>query len=1116
MVDTPIKPVKVSVEEKKPVIKRPDPVELVRQLLHDEELVRPVKIPIVSAPPLIKRKVRKVKDRKPTLPTRVIQPPKVPELDEVIRPKLIVRSMALPPPPPPRRTPKIHLEPNYPITSPRKNRLPQQPTKYLMESTIYHDVSAPSVLDHTPLPKVKPLPKFTPPIWTDLYRKQALIQAEEVVVVPEMKTLPPRPVKRVKPHEPIAIPEPVQSSTEWIDVTDYEMPIRGARRRHLVMPTDNTFERQMRDFTLQLNEHKLKREDAHVRRQRVFEEEERRAREESFEVEQRQRMSRRTRSMPPVPRYDMRIKAKTPEYSPVRRHVRDKTPDIPRVTPLKPSMLDDWSIQFKRQAARSLVEPYIPPSEHSSTPYRRKVHAPSRIWMPSDEYHHVTDKQVVKQKVNKPVSQPVQPYVPQTQMRSSPEVDDSRLRMLRDDIELNKRRRAQIREQRDEIMSMSRSRASDDDVSSMRSLQFEIERSRRSDRMSMPPLPTIQQRKPFHRPMSPIRQLSPSPSPSRPRGGVSQRRRPPIHARGVSLPPQEVRGRHVPHLPLQPSKFWLPSGEYHHITDDEFKHISEENELRQLKSHHEESLEMRKLEQEFEKDRQRRDEKRMKHEQELQQARQEDQDSFRLTTIERQRKMRQYSMPPLQRKDMIKAENIPKAQIRAISPPAAYKPTARTSAARQQEIEIETITKRINENIESYEDSLKRRHHHTIPIKKVVASPIHMKKRPKTDWSALYTTVTERIEEKSDSEDEEWITLRKKRNKRHLVVPSAELSRSLTTKSVAVPEVLVSHRSAASRQDHGSYNVVQIREMDVDHTRVPPPRPHFTEDAEFDSDWHAMVPHVREGKRVRVRGSVRVADEKHAPSYDKRTPAADDWMSRRERKTEEIITADYETPVRGRRHLITPPHPPRRSIVRKSEPLSVMRLEEKTHHTRHAIEERELEPEPVFHRRRERRSRHNLVIPGWQPGESSSAGVSRRESPPRFAASSPVGRGRSFTPMRDSITSVSPVRPMSMGRSASVSYIPRQTPSRDVTFISCFDQSSRHSAHSSSVERGAEYDVVSNGSRGSGGQLNGSEHHVHPMMDTFKGAVEKVRERIPWRQLYNEATGRTHTKHACK
>lgn len=1074
--------------------------------------MRPVRIPLHVEAPVVKRKVKKVKDRKPTLPTRLILPSKAPVLEHIPKPQIIVKPMAILPPPPPKRAPRVYLEPNYPITSPPKKRLPQQPSKYLMQSTVYHSMAEPEIRDHSPVPRVKPLQHSSTPIWTELFRRQAISKAEEVMVVPDSYHVPPRPVMRVRPHEPITIPQPAQQNADWIDVTDFEMPIRGARRRHLVLPADNTFEKQMRDFTLQLNAHKVKREDDRVRRQRVIAEDDHRMREESIDVERRHRMSRRHRSMPPIQQYDIRIKSKTPDYSPVRRE-RSRTP---KITPIKPSKLDEWNIEVQKRAARTLAEPYVSNSSLTAA-HRRKTHAPSRLWMPSDEYTHVTVKQHVTKKPPQHIKRtPVEPALPNLDVRSSPDIDDSRLRMLKDDIELNRRRRAGLRENREQEMMMM-SKSVEGSLSSMRSTQYEAERGRRSDRMSMPPMPTIPQRRPFQSPTSPVRQISPSPISSR--GSLPPSRRQPRPTRGVSLPPQQdnIRGKHVPHLPIQPSKFWLRSGEYSHITDDEFKHISDETEFRRRTTQDSNNLELKKLEQEFERDRQRREDKRRKHETRMESTRREDDNYHRNMLEERQQRlrMRQLSMPPMPRKDIIIADTIPKTADRPMPVPAYqdYVPKIRHSEARQQEIEIETITKRINENIESYEESLKRRNHYTIPHKKVISTHIHAKRKPKTNWSNLYTTVTERIEEKSDSEDEEWITLRRKRNKRHLVVPSAELSKSLTTESVPI-RVSVNQRSASTGRDHSAFNVY-INETDLNHsTRAPAHRHHVTEQAEFDSDWHAIAPHVREGKSVI---KVRKAHDKHAPTYDKGTPAADSWMTTRYSKTvsessdsDKVRSDDYSSAYSTRRHYGEQSYSPRRVQVNKSEPLSLRMLDQKAHHTRHVIEERE--PEPVF-RKRERRSRHNLVLPDWEPG-ASPARRSSRDSLQRepLAASSPVGRGRSYTPLSDYSFNATSASPVSLGRRASVSYMPRHTPSRDMSHISIVDRSTR----AASIDRGNDIDVYSSGSSTSMRNLETSEHHVHPVLDTFKGAVDKVRERLPWRSLFKEAERRTHHKEACK
>ena len=117
--DTPIKPAKVSRLESsptpiKPAFRKPDVIALVRDMLRDSELVKPVRLPVQkSSPP--RRKVRTAKERKPTLPTRVILALK-PVIERLERPVLLVKPVAIPPPPPPlKRAPLIHLEPNYPF-----------------------------------------------------------------------------------------------------------------------------------------------------------------------------------------------------------------------------------------------------------------------------------------------------------------------------------------------------------------------------------------------------------------------------------------------------------------------------------------------------------------------------------------------------------------------------------------------------------------------------------------------------------------------------------------------------------------------------------------------------------------------------------------------------------------------------------------------------------------------------------------------------------------------------------------------------------------------------------------------------------------------------------------
>lgn len=1040
---------------KMPEIKRPDPVELVRQLLIDEELVRPVKIPLMK-PLSPKRKVRKVKDRKPTLPTRVILPPKPAlSVDDVMkRPVLLIKPLALPPPAPTRRA-RVYVEPSYPITSPKKNRLPQQPSKYVLQSTIYHTLAEPSIRDHTPPPAIKALPPRSVPIWTDLYRKQAISKAMEVVMVPELKSLPPRPVK-VQPHKPLELPAPAGEAHDWIDVTDYEMPIRGARRRHLVMPTENSFERQMTNFTLEMNQHKVKREEAQLKRDQERIEENIQSQERVLEAERRRRV-RRPMSLPPAPRIR--------EFSPRKR---DKTPEIPKVTPLPPNKMDEWNLVFKRQATRALAEPtaYSIPNYHSS-PHRRRPIAPSRIWMPSNEYHIVTEDEI---------GRAAHEYTPHN--RQTPDPEDYKLRALKDDIELNKRRRNKLREQR-----LREEMSYEEDTASIRDMKFEVEQGERRQRMrSMPP-------KTHRITGSPTRRISPQRS-QRLRSVEPLRQRLP-HARALSMPPQELnRGRHVAHLPSQPSKFWMPSGEYHHITEDEFRKTSNETTFTS-ENQYQESDKLRKLQEEFERDQIRRENRRRKHQQELATVEQEDEESYRRIVSQREKRQRRMaSMPPIPQREYITAGSIPRSTMRPASPPADYKP--RLSNARQQEIEIETITKRINENIEEYEESLKRRQHHTVPNRKVIATPFHSKPKGKrTKWSNLYTTVTRRIEDQSESdEEEEWVTIKKRRGNRHLVVPSSELSRSLREES----------------------------------TRHPMPKPHFTEDANFDSDWHAMTPHVHSTQERRARrnvGNIRHIEEKHAATFDKRTPAADDWVSSRSRRSAassssslvDHETVDHSTFSKTKRHLVTPPFVPRRHPVRDEEPISMTRLNRKTHHTRHLIEEREASPERMF-RTQSRRARHNLVMPGWNPGESSTGRSSRRDSPPksRVTTSSSVDRhsrlDRSFTPFGDiAYTSPSPTRPVSLGRRASVSHLPRSTPARDTSLFSTYEQSS---IRSGSLERKSlDFDIVSTSSSRS------SEHHVHPMRDTFKGAADRVRERLPWRDVYNKSMEKVYAT-ACK
>ena len=1083
VVETPVKPIKALKQAlpKPAPAKKQDVVQLVRDLLFNEELVRPVKIPIVIAPQITKRKVRRVKERKPTLPTKLIVPSTASILEDIERPKLIVKPPCiLPPPPPPKKAPKVFLEPNYPVTTPLKKRLPQQPSKYVLQSAAYHNMAEPDILDHAPIPRVKALERSTMPIWTELFRRQAIRKAEEIVILPDTEIVPPRTAKHIRPHEPITIPQPSHSSGDWIDVTDFEMPFRSSRRRHLVMPADNTFEKQMRDFTLQLNAHIVKREEQQLRRQRVIlDEENRRRQQESMESDFKHRIGpQRPKSLPPVPRHDLRIKEKTPDHPPIRNERIEKSI---RVTPLQPSKMEEWSAEIQKQAARTLKGLSIPVSK-SMMHSRKRAHAPSRFWMPSDEYTHVTDRQADRQQKasqNIPKLERGQPTKGVSDGRTSEDVDSMRLKMLKDDIEQNRRRRAVSKFNREQEMLMTESTDNDDD-------NMKLERHRRSNRMSMPPLP----QRPFSRPISPIRQYSPSPVRMRRNTNVlSMSTR---AGRGVSLPPQQdlIRGKHMPHLPLQPSKFWMPSGEYLHITNDKFKHISEDDELRTFPIEDKRQTKMLKLQQEFELDRKRRHEQRARDEAELETARKEDDLQNRWMEERQQRtKMRQLSMPPMPYKDIIRAENIPKASIDIASTTYSdYKPIYNPSDARRQEIEIERISKRINENIESYEESLKRRHHYAIPPRRIVSTPIHMKKKPKINWSSLYTNVTEKIEEKSDSEDDEWITLRRKRSKRHLVVPSAELTKTIMTESVPVPQVLVSSRRAPSTQTHSDYNVVEIKEMDVDHTRVPPPRPHYTEDAEFNSDWHAVAPHVRD-----CRGHVTPLGK-----------AGDKQLLHHIRSYSTDKTA--EGSVRGLNSTLANRATVSKRGVIKPKPLSLLLLDEKARHTKHLVVDRE--PEIVLSHRK-RRSRHNLVVPGWEPGDTSIRMHDQQENIYRkpYTTSSPVDGGRRVTTKQDlTSVSVSPIRPMSLGRRASVSYLPRQTPTRDTGAGLVFRETSR----CGSIDRGTNIKVKVSGFPQPVNITDAPEHHVHPMIDTFKTAVDKVRERLPWRSVYNEAERRTH------
>lgn len=1086
MVDSPIRPTKVSQEAsapKLPAVRKPNPVELVRKLLADELLVRPVKLPVQHTPP-IKSRVRRLKDRKPTLPTKVILPPRPVALIE--KPMLLIKPIALLPPPRPIRKARVYLEPSYPTTSPRINRLPQQPSKFVLHSNIYTTVSEPKIIrDVSPL-HVKPLAPRTTSIWTDLYRKQAVKLADEVVIVPDIKTLPPRPVRKVKPLKPLPVPESPASVQEWVDLTDFEMPVRGTRRRHLVMPTGNSFEKQMRDFTLEFNQHRLDREESQIRRNREIVEENIRERSIGFEMERLKR-KKRTMSMPPRPRSPLKDASLLMDV--LKR--TEQTRELPRVTPLPPSKINEYDKMFKRQAAQALATSYSPSNNYQSAPPRRKLPAPSRLWMPSSEYHIVTDYETVKvPDVTLPVDIPV--------------TDDYKLKMLKDDIELNKRRRNQLREQRlDELYNA--------DLVRPRESYTEID-IRHKRMQSMPPLQhSTPLRRPSHRPFSPLKRTSPEKQ-------VRSRRSVPPQIRGVSLPPQVTRPRYVPHLPTQPSKYWLPSGEYHHITEDEFKYRTEDENER-AHSHSQENKKMQRLEEEFERDRLRRENRREYHQKQLALAQEEEENYNKKLAFEQQRRQtRHLSMPPMTPKEYVRAEHIPKAYAKPAPPPQTYKPSY--SSAHQQELEIETITKRLNENIKDYEDSLKRRQHYAVPSKKVVAaSSIHHKPKPKRKWSHLYTTVSQRIEDQSNDEIEQWVPVRKRRNKRHLVLPATEMSRVLTDESAIVPRVLISHRSAASRPSvRGSYNVVEIHEKNIDYTRQPLQRPHFTEDADFDSDWHAMAPHVHGPKASikRKEFTTRYAPELQAPSYDKETPVADEWLSRgtfSNASSSETSSLDKESIkiapyTKSKRHLVTPPFLPGRHSLKSKEPLSSLRLKEKAHHSKHTQIEMEIdEPEPVFRRRRPRASRHNLVMPEWNPGEPTSGRVTRRDTPPRarIVASSPRElRGHSLTPFGDSLfSSPSPVRPVSLGRRASVSHLPRATPARDLSYVSSFDQVTQRRE---SLERsGSEYRVLSRASVE-------PEHHVHPMRDTFKSAAERVREKLPWRQLYTEVVERAHPR----
>ena len=899
-----------------------------------------------------------------------------------------------------------------------------------------------------------------------------------MVIVPEIRSMPPRPVERVKvvPVQPIEIPQ-ATVETEWEDVSEFEMPIRGKRRRHLVMPTSDTFERQMRHLNQDLNDKRMRREEGMAWRPRARAYELMYNRDASIEVERRAR-AHRHRSMPPLPMAsDIMVRSRTPET------LRTARPPLAVVAPLPPSKMDSWHLLFRKQAEKALREPTALYTDRS-TPLRKQVSQPSRLWLPSNEYHAIADDES-KFMAPQPIS------LPRPTPAEDIDTEDERLRILRDDIELSRRRRMQIKEQR---MKNLKSEPTSEDIRRLKQADFEIERSRRLDRITSlpPPRRTAVDHTVFRMDVSPLRRLSPSPSPAPSRRPPAVRR-PASRLRGVSMPPIDTqRPRHAPHLPIQPSKFWVPSRQWRDITRPEGP--------RALSPEPAESDRMHKLMEEFERDRLRRQENRLRHERELADTR-DTGDEY----IVRRRQARQVSMPPMPRSDIIRPEHIPKAYAprRSISPPA-YKPAARDAS--QQEIEIETIAKRINENIEEYEDSLKRRPHYTVPVRKVV-TPLPVKKRQRTRWAALYTTVAQKIEETESSEEEEedWITIRKKRSKRHLVLPSSEISRTVRMQTEPMPHVIVSERNRLSKSDarHQRYNIVSIHDDVTQHKMQLPPKPHFTEEAEFDSGWHAVTPHVHETRHTHDRVHVtkrREAPLRSAPAYDKRTPAADSWMRTKHYPTTRSddsvssVVSGRSVGMKSGRHLITPDFVPKRMPMRKAEPISVLMLEKKHHHVRHEHEDMEAEPEPVFRRRRVRRSRHNLAVPAWDPSQHfTSERSSRRETPPRAQSCMPsvtsYHRERSYTPLDEPrYTSPSPARPSVRSRRASVGYIPG----------SPGGQSSRSLASSTSS------------------LSNVSEYSIRPMRDIFSTAVQRVREQLPWRQVYNEAvSGRTSVGECC-
>jgi len=470
----------------------------------------------------------------------------------------------------------------------------------------------------------------------------------------------------------------------------------------------------------------------------------------------------------------------------------------------------------------------------------------------------------------------------------------------------------------------------------------------------------------------------------------------------------------------------------------------------------------------------------------------------------RDRRRRQVSLPPVV--EYITVKDIPRYKAPpAVAEPVAVVPHKHSRVATEQEMEIERLTKKINENITSYQEMLKKRQNYTIPVKKT-AAVVKPTKRTKK-WSNLYTTMATKTEESEESEEEDWVTVRKQRSKRHLVVPSSEMSRGTHIEHAYIPDVYVSHRLSGSAAGGRQYNTVHMREIETSKIH-PLPKPHFEEEAEFDSGWHAISPHVRSSGRPRV--VVGRAKQEVANTFDKRTPAADDWMIKRTyRSTYDDASSTRSSEFTGvKRHLVTPEYTPRRG--RRQEPLSSLMLEKKVHSTRHHREVEE-EEEPFLRRLEARSTRHNLALPSWTPGSAldSSTRTSRREavtaerSRPSFSASPmgrdrdrpSVGRGRSITPIHDSaFSSTTHTTPVSLGRRASVSYFPATSvPMRETRAQSTF--STRFMADSS---------------------VSASEHHIHPMRDTFVGAVQKVRETMPWRQVYNESMHQTHKTAASK